>query len=76
MEKMISAAAARRNFSEILRAVEEGNRYVIMKRGSPVARIGPVPPAGGGHLKDALIERLRSRPTKKIGKWKTDELYP
>jgi len=75
MEKTISAAAARRNFLKILRGVEEGDRYLIMKRGSPVARIVPLASAGDGHAKEVLLERLRSQPTKKIGKWKRDELY-
>ena len=75
MEKFISAAAARRNFSESLNGVEKGNMYVVMRRGSPAAHIVQVLPAVGERFRAALIERLRSQPIKKIGKWKRDNLY-
>ncbi|HYS49327.1 MAG TPA: type II toxin-antitoxin system prevent-host-death family antitoxin [Xanthobacteraceae bacterium] len=77
MEEFISAAEAKRHFSQVLRAVRRGCSYVITRHGRPVAKIIPV----GAHDeimasgRIALIARLRSQPTLDVGPWMRDELY-
>ena len=77
MEKAVSAADANRRFSKLLRAVREGQSYLVTAHGKPVARIVPV--AGAGALARAaqatLLKRLRSEPVVKVGRWKREELY-
>lgn len=77
MEKAVSAADANRRFSKLLRAVREGQSYLVTAHGKPVARIVPV--AGNGGLaraaRTSLLKRLRSEPVVTIGRWTRDELY-
>jgi len=55
--KQLSATDASRRFSEVLDDVEHGGEsYVVVRRGRPIATIGP---AGGGTGR-ALKEALRS----------------
>jgi prevent-host-death family protein len=78
MDKPVSAAEANRNFSRILRAVKEGETYVVTSHGTPVARIVPAlrNSAETAAAKDRLLSRLRSQPVQIIAKrWKRDELY-
>jgi prevent-host-death family protein len=39
----VSTATARNRFTELLRAVESGERVVITRHGKPVAQIAPLP---------------------------------
>ena len=39
----VSTAAAKNRFTELLRAVESGDRVVITRHGKPVAQIVPLP---------------------------------
>jgi prevent-host-death family protein len=77
MDEAVSAAAANRRFSQLLRAVREGRSYVVTSHGKPVARIVPV----GKHddvargARDALLARLRAEKVVEIGRWTRDELY-
>ena len=77
MENVVSAADANRKFSEILRHVREGQRYVVTSHGRPVARIVPVSSnervAAGAHT--MLLARLESQPALNAGRWTRDELY-
>lgn len=77
MEKAISASAANRKFSELLRDVRQGQSYVVTSHGRAVARIAPVEDsrtsAADGHT--VLMKRLRAERVVKIGRWKRDELY-
>ncbi|MFY9741762.1 MAG: type II toxin-antitoxin system prevent-host-death family antitoxin [Candidatus Sulfotelmatobacter sp.] len=77
MEKIISAANANRNFSQLLRAVREGRTYVVTSHGRPVARIAPLDSDTQKReaAKAALLKRLRSQPIVDIGPWTRDELY-
>ena len=77
MEKAVSAADANRKFSKLLRAVQEGQSYVVTSHGKAVARITPVETNGSVTLgaRTALLKRLRSEPVVKIGRWSRDELY-
>jgi prevent-host-death family protein len=77
MEKMISAANANRNFSQLLREVREGRTFVVTSHGRPVARIAPVDSKTQKReaAKAALLKRLRNQPIVDIGPWTRDELY-
>ena len=77
MEKTVSAAEANRHFSQLVRAVREGDSYVVTAHGRPVAKIVPFDKerAVRDKAKEALLEHLRSQPTIDIGPWTRDELY-
>ena len=77
MEKSVSAADANRKFSKLLRAVREGQSYVVTSHGRAVARIVPAEKNNGVRrsARTALLKRLRSEPVAKIGRWSRDELY-
>ena len=77
MEKAVSAADANRKFSKLLRAVREGQSYVVTSHGEPVARIVPVEKNGGAArgARTALLKRLAAERVVKIGRWSRDELY-
>jgi prevent-host-death family protein len=76
MEKAISAADANRKFSQLLRDVKEGRRYVVTSHGRPVARITPITEdRSAARARNALLGRLKSEPVTRIGRWKRDELY-
>ena len=77
MEKAVSAADANRRFSKLLRAVREGQSYVVTSHGEPVARITPIEKNGGmlRGAKVALLKRLKAEPVLQIGRWRRDELY-
>jgi prevent-host-death family protein len=77
LEHSISSADANRNFSSVLRAVRDGESYVVTSYGKPVARIVPA----GRHeavattARDLLLQRLTGQPVTDIGRWSRDELY-
>jgi prevent-host-death family protein len=77
MEKPVSAADANRKFSKLLRAVREGQSYVVTSHGKAVAKIVPVEKDGGTTrgARAGLLKRLRSEPVVTIGRWSRDELY-
>jgi prevent-host-death family protein len=77
VEKAVSAADANRKFSKLLRAVREGQSYVVTSHGRAVAKIVPAERDGGvtRGAKAALLKRLRSEPVGTIGRWIRDELY-
>ena len=78
MGKAVSAAAANRDFSKLLRGVREGRSYVITSHGKPVAHLGPVDVRDKGRAagRRVLFERLRSQPAlRPVGRWVRDELY-
>jgi len=58
----ISATEAARRFSEILDAVEHrGESFVIVRRGRPVARMGPATKASGESIKEILNRHAPDR---------------
>lgn len=77
MEKAVSAADANRRFSKLLRAVRQGESYIVTSHGEPVARIAPIEKNGGmmRGARAALLRRLGAEPVLKIGRWRRDELY-
>jgi prevent-host-death family protein len=55
--KSLSATEAARRFSDLLDAVENrGETFVVVRRGQPVARIGP-PAGGAGRSVKELLRR-------------------
>jgi prevent-host-death family protein len=77
MANTVSAAAANRDFSKLLRHVREGGSYVITSHGRPVARIVPFATHDRvvAAARSTLFERLRSQRATTIGRWTRDELY-
>jgi prevent-host-death family protein len=77
MEKSISAADANREFSRLLRAVREGERFVVTVHGTPVARIVPIDEPDAAMLKARaeLFAKLRRQKPVNAGRWTRDELY-
>ena len=77
MEKSVSAANANRKFSKVLRAVRDGQRYVVTSHGRAVAKIVPVgeqeriAPAARANL----LKRLRSQRVRRAVRWTRSELY-
>lgn len=58
----ISATEAARRFSEILDAVEHrGESFIILRKGRPVARMGPAAKARGESVKEILHGHARDR---------------
>jgi prevent-host-death family protein len=77
MEKPVSAADANRKFSKLLRAVREGQSFVVTSHGKAVAKIVPADKDDGATrgARAGLLKRLRSEPVVTIGRWSRDELY-
>jgi prevent-host-death family protein len=73
----VTAADANRDFSKLLRAVRDGDSFVITSHGKPVAKI--VPFVTHDRVRDAakatLLARLRSQRAVNIGRWTREELY-
>ncbi len=77
MEKPVSAANANRKFSKLLRAVREGQSYVVTSHGKAVAKIVPAEKEEGvtRGARAALLKRLRSEAVVAVSRWSRDELY-
>ena len=57
--KTISAFEAKTHFSELLREVERGESFEIVRRHTPVARIVGVPQTDRRQATEAMIARVR-----------------
>jgi prevent-host-death family protein len=55
----ISIAEAKNRFSELIRAVEDGERAVITRHGRPVAQLAPPPPGRRRVRLGGMKERIR-----------------
>ncbi|MEX0852342.1 MAG: type II toxin-antitoxin system prevent-host-death family antitoxin [Bauldia sp.] len=77
MDQTVPAASANRTFSRLLRAVREGQSYLVTSHGKPVARIIPVDErtATAAGARATLLARLKRQRTVKAGRWTRDELY-
>jgi prevent-host-death family protein len=78
VKESISAADANRNFSQVLRGVrEEGATYVVTSHGKPVAKIVPFEADAdfSTRARETLIDRLKSAPLARAGRWKREDLY-
>jgi prevent-host-death family protein len=60
--RRLTATEAARRFSELLDAVEDdGESFLVLRRGRTVARIGPATAARGAAVKSLLHARPRDR---------------
>jgi prevent-host-death family protein len=58
--RSVSATEAARNFADVLDAVESrGETFVVVRRGRPVARIGPAEAGRGAAVKELLRDAPR-----------------
>ncbi len=75
--KTITASDANRHFSRVLREVQEGEVFLVVSRGKPVATIGAVKPGVEERraARDALMERLRRQAVTGARSWTRDDLY-
>ena len=76
MERAITASDANQRFSEMLRAVQDGDTFVVTSRGRPVAKVTPVDGIAGQPRRiDTLLDRLEAMPIRIVGDWNRAELY-
>jgi prevent-host-death family protein len=77
MGKPVTAAAANRDFSKLLRDVRSGRSIVITNHGKPVAKLVPFVAQDRvrGAAKTTLLAHLDAQPVIDIGRWTRDELY-
>lgn len=75
MDRAISASEANQRFSEMLRDVRQGQAFVVMSRGRPVARVMPLDDAGSAPAIQNLLNFLESLPRRQGGDWTRDDLY-
>jgi prevent-host-death family protein len=75
--KTVTAAEANRQFSRVLREAKEGEVFIVVSRGKPIAVIGPVEKADAQRraAKEALIARLRCQRATGARTWSREELY-
>ena len=77
MGTAVTAADANRDFSKLLRAVRDGDSFVITSHGRPIAKIIPFTTEDRvrAAAKKRLMAHLRAQPIMNIGPWTRDELY-
>ena len=78
MPAAVSAAAANREFSKLLRRVRDGESITILSHGRPVAKLVPV--TVENRVREAawqaLLERLKSQKGEHIPRdWTREDLY-
>jgi prevent-host-death family protein len=73
----VRAVDANRQFSKILKQVSQGEEFLVISRGTPVASITSVKNADRARVaaQGALFVRLRGQAPTHVGKWTRDELY-
>ena len=75
MDRAISASEANQRFSDMLREVRQGQAFVVMSRGRPVARMTPVDDTAGAPAIENLLCFLETLPFRQGGDWTRDHLY-
>jgi prevent-host-death family protein len=73
----VRAVDANRHFSAVLKQVSQGEEFLVISRGKPVATITPARKADNSRLaaRGALLERLSHQETTGIRTWAREELY-
>lgn len=62
---VLSSREANQNFAKVIRAAAAGEEVLITRRGVPVAKVVPVPPATDpAAAREAAIRRMRERMAK------------
>lgn len=75
MDRAISASEANQRFSEMLREVGQGDSFVVMSRGRPVARVIPVDANAKQKSAQRLLDFVQKLPRRRSAPWTRDELY-
>lgn len=75
--KTVRATDANRQFSSVLKKVSQGEEFIVVSRGKPVATIAPVRTTDRSRkaARKHLLERLRKQKPAGPRTWKRDELY-
>lgn len=75
--RTVRAVDANRQFSSVLKQVSQGEEFLVISRGKPVATISPVKKADTSQLaaRNLLLHRLRSQESTGVRNWTRDELY-
>lgn len=73
----LRAVDANRQFSSVLKQVSQGEEFLVISRGKPVATISPVRAADSAHVaaRALLLERLYKQEPTGSRNWTRDELY-
>jgi prevent-host-death family protein len=73
----VRAVDANRQFSSVLKQVSQGEEFLVVSRGKPVATILPVRKADNSHVaaRSQLLDRLSKQETTGVRNWTRDELY-
>ena len=73
----VRAVDANRQFSSVLKQVSQGEEFLVISRGKPVATILPVRKADNAHVaaRSMLLERLGNQDPSGVRNWTRDELY-
>lgn len=70
----VGACEAKTKFSELLRRVEKGERFVITRHGRPVAVLEPVSPARRRNVEEVIAALKEFRKGKTLGGLKIKDL--
>jgi prevent-host-death family protein len=75
--KVVTAADANRNFSELLREVRKGRSVTITVHGTPVAKLAPLDDRDSAvdEARRTLLARLRRQRAVKAVAWTRESLY-
>lgn len=73
----VRAVDANRQFSSVLKKVAQGEEFLVISRGKPVATIAPARKADNSHLtsRGQLLERLATQEVTGVRTWTRNELY-
>ena len=73
----VRAVDANRQFSTVLKRVSQGEEFLVVSRGKPVATIAPVRQADSSRRasREFLLERLRCQKPTVTRTWNRNELY-
>lgn len=73
----VGAADANRHFSNVLKQVSQGEEFLVISRGKPVATIAPVKNADSSRqaARGLLLQRLHGQEPTGVLAWTRDELY-
>lgn len=73
----VRAVDANRHFSNVLKQVSQGEEFLVISRGKPVATITPVKKTDSSHVaaRDLLMIRLAGQQPIGVRSWSRDELY-
>jgi prevent-host-death family protein len=75
--RTVRATEANRQFSSVLKQVSQGEEFLIVSRGKPVATLSPVKISRKTRLaaRDILLKRLSDQKPSGSRNWTRDELY-